>query len=248
MGDLAVEFELENRGPTGSVTIDLVEAGLRHRCTIDLTDGRVELVPAGATGATAVEAVSRVTGRGRWRILFANVDDELRLFVDGRAVPLAAPVRWERTFESALGARPVAQGGEIGDEEPGDLSPVGITATAADLTVKRLRVLRDVYYIASGDVSALAGRTPEEEFLGFPLAAGQFFMLGDNSSASKDSRAWGSAQRPLYHVDRHLLIGRAVLIFWPHAIPARWSIPVRIGGMEVRLPCWPNFGRMGFVR
>jgi hypothetical protein len=39
-----------------------------------------------------------------------------------------------------------------------------------------------------------------------------------------------------------------VAIFWPHAVPAAWSIPLRIGGLEVRLPSWPNFGRMGFVR
>jgi hypothetical protein len=73
-------------------------------------------------------------------------------------------------------------------------------------------------------------------------------MLGDNSSASKDSRAWGRPEDGPFHVDRHLLIGRALVIFWPHAIPAGWSVPLRLGSWEVRLPCWPNFGRMGFVR
>jgi signal peptidase I len=193
-------------------------------------------------------AAAGVKGRGRWRLLFANVDDELSLFVDGRRIACDGPTAWQRSLADALAAAPVAAGGEPGDATPGDLSPVGVTVTAAEVRVARLRVLRDVYYIATGSAAAMAGREPEEESLSFPLSAGQYFMLGDNSSASKDSRAWGTPTRPLHHVDRHLIVGRALAIFWPHAIPASWSIPVRLGGVEVRLPSWPNFGRMGFVR
>jgi len=244
VGDLAVEVELENRGSVGVVTLDLVEAGMRHICTIDLADGRATLAPKGEPDANAVVGDTPVRGRGRWQILFANVDDELRLFVDGRPIAFSAAATWQRRLQDAIDARPVPRSGTPGDTEPGDLSPAGVTATGADVAVRSLRVLRDVYYVASGAASALAGRTPEEDYLGFPLEENQYFMLGDNSSASKDSRAW----ERLHHVDRRLIIGRAVAIFWPHAIPAKWSIPLRIGGMEVRLPSWPNFGRMGFVR
>ncbi len=37
---------------------------------------------------------------------------------------------------------------------------------------------------------------------------GQFYVLGDNSGSSKDSRYWG-------FVPRKFLIGRAICIFWP---------------------------------
>ena len=248
VGDLAVELELESRRAEGTVAIDLVEGTAVHRCTIDLRDGRVALERTGDPETVAAAGTSRVTGTGRWRLLFANVDDELRLFVDDHPVAFDRPTTWQRPLAAAITDRPVARGGEPGDPEPGDLAPVGVTATGADVRVGGLRVLRDVYYIASGDATAMAGRTPEETHLDFPLEAGQFFMLGDNSSASKDSRAWGTHLAPLHHVDRHLIIGRALAIFWPHAVPARWSVPVRLGGLEVRLPSWPNFGRMGFVR
>jgi hypothetical protein len=247
VGDLAVELELESRGTAGRVELELVEAGRVHRCTLDLADGGVSLAPAGEAGPPA-RGRSGVRGRGSWRLLFANVDDELSLFVDGRRIACDRPTTWQRSLEEAVAARPVAAGGEPGDTAIGDLSPIAVTAAAADVRVSSLRVLRDVYYIATGSAAAMAGREPEEEFLAFPLAAGQYFMLGDNSSASKDSRAWGTPTRPLHHVDRHLIVGRALAIFWPHAIPASWSVPVRFRGMEVRLPSWPNFGRMDFVR
>ena len=69
-------------------------------------------------------------------------------------------------------------------------------------------------------------------------------MLGDNSAASKDSRLWLAG----HHVDRRLLIGRALVVFWPHAVPASWAVPLRFRGWDLRLPSWPNFGRMRFVR
>lgn len=43
---------------------------------------------------------------------------------------------------------------------------------------------------------------------------GSFYVLGDNSSSSHDSRFWG-------FVPRQLLIGRAMCIFWP---VTRWRV------------------------
>ena len=40
------------------------------------------------------------------------------------------------------------------------------------------------------------------------VPAGEFFVLGDNSGSSHDSRFWG-------FVPRRLLIGQAICIFWP---------------------------------
>jgi len=248
VGDLAVELDLENRGDTGTVTLDLVKAGIPHRCTIDLADGRVTLAREAADAALQATGRSGMAGRGRWRILFTNVDDELSLFVGGRPVTFDGPTAWTRSLEDAIDVVPVLRGATPGDPEPGDLAPAGITATGADVRVSGMRLLRDVYYIASGSADVMAGRAPEEELVAYALGPRQFFMLGDNSSASKDSRAWGTPEQPLHSVERRLLIGRALVIFWPHGIPARWSIALRFMGQEVRLPFWPNFGRMGYVR
>jgi signal peptidase I len=244
VGDLAVECELESRGPGGSLSLDLVEAGKAHRCTFDLATGDVKLAFAGAEQMDIPKARTRVRGMGAWKILFANVDDELSLFVDGRKVEFDRPTIWSRSIEDAEADQPYDGEIEPGMNQSGDLAPIGIKVIGATVRVADLRVLRDVFYIGALDVGARPGELIERERLEFPLEADQFFVLGDNSAASKDSRMWIEG----HHVDRNLLIGKALAIFWPHAVPASWSIPVKIGGSEVRLPSWPNFARMGFVR
>ena len=239
VGDLAIEFDLENRGAGGEINLDLVEAGVAHRCRIDLATGEATLhIPLG-TAEGIPRARTGIRGRGRWRLLFANVDDELSLFVDGRPVGFDRPTRYDRG--DARGTASTTPQ-EPGVSQPGDLAPVGLAVRGGSVLVERLRVLRDVYYVNASDLAAGAGR--QAAISGYPLEADQFFMLGDNSSASMDSRLW----RRAHHVDRGLLIGKAVAILWPHAIPAKWAISVPLGKSDVRLPFWPNFARMKFIR
>jgi signal peptidase I len=246
VGDLAVECDLASMSDRGTVVLDLVEAGVRHECALDLATGQAALSRGGEPLATAA---SGIRGKGRWQVVFANVDDELSLFVNGRRVATERATTWERSIEEAAFARPIVRGARIGSDEPDDLTPAGITARGAELAVKNLRVLRDVYYVASGTQAALIGREPEEPAISFPLGEDQFFMLGDNSSASKDGRAWGTPEEPIHHVDRRLLIGRALAVFWPHAVPTPWNVKLAERcGWELRLPCLPNFARMRFVR
>ena len=241
VGDLAVAFELESRSDSGTVAVDLVEDGRSHRCLLDLATGGLRLEsPALAAVATAT---TPVRGRGRWELLFANVDDELSLFVDGRRIACDGPTSWAAEMGAAAAGGPGEPDPEPGSTAASDLAPVGITATAADVTVRGLKVLRDIFYISAVDVAG-NGQIIESPVLDFPLGADQFLVLGDNSAASKDSRLWLEG----HHVDRSLLVGRALAIFWPHAIPAKWGIPVKLGSWEVRLPFWPNFRRMRFVR
>jgi signal peptidase I len=66
--------------------------------------------------------------------------------------------------------------------------------------------------------------------LEYQLGKGEFFPMGDNSAASSDARDWAGH----HYVERRFLIGKALLVFWPH----RWNAPVP----------YPNFARMGRIR
>jgi signal peptidase I len=79
----------------------------------------------------------------------------------------------------------------------------------------------------------------------FKIEPKQLFVMGDNSPESKDCRLWldGTNETGIpggSYLDRRLLIGKAICVFWPHS----WgSIP----GLS-KLPGWPNFRDMRLVR
>jgi signal peptidase I len=95
--------------------------------------------------------------------------------------------------------------------------------------------------------------------LELPLAEDEYLMLGDNSPASKDGRLFDFYSRPARNIfsNRHAvrqsdLVGEAMFIFWPHAIPflnngRGFSIIGHKGDKEYPLysiPFYPNLSRM----
>ncbi len=208
-----------------------------------------------------------VIGPGAYTLRLANVDDQLLLWVDGKLVAGGAVTYDPDKLlpGGREGMLPWASAVESDDQ--GDLAPAGIASRGAKLAVNRLAVLRDIYYIAtkagedmnfSTDYEATR-LTPEELFSqpsqwshfatrharDFPVKEGQLLVFGDNSPESKDCRLWmmsnGGRDVPGGpYLDRRLVIGKAVCVFWPHS----WgSIP----GLPM-LPGWPNFGDMRLVR
>ena len=85
----------------------------------------------------------------------------------------------------------------------------------------------------------------------FSLEEDQFFPMGDNSPESLDARCWANTKNRLLlpgnvnelayrwtdasYVPRDLLVGKALVVFWPHS----WKRPV---------PFTPNFKRMKLIR
>ena len=55
----------------------------------------------------------------------------------------------------------------------------------------------------------------------FKMGNDEFFMMGDNSPRSKDSRLWSNVRHAVhrYAVPHMALVGKAFFIYWPHGIP-----------------------------
>lgn len=280
VGDLAVRCHLSVEEAAGELTLDLVEAGKHFQAVINLENGVAKLqIADGPTGKPyefAASGQTSLSSAGDYTLLFANVDDQLLLWVDGELIEFD---QHEYSPETLFGARrqQIPWASEDNAEDQGDLSPVGIGAKGTRLAVNRLEVLRDIYYLASEpsntgedypriheevtiegksypEVDSYRdlfsdpdnwGRFLERRAVAFPIEEEQFFVMGDNSQFSQDARLWYGSRDPDSvpggaYLDRRLLIGKAVCVFWPHS----WgSIP----GLR-RLPGFPNFGDMRLVR
>ena len=279
VGDLAVDCEVQIQQPQGELVLDLVEAGKHFSCTIDLQTGVATLGISDAEGGEKdyePSAATSVDSAGSYRLRFANVDDQLLLWVDDELVDFG-----DSTYDvDALFGERRQMIPHTSEEDEGDLSPVGVGARGASLSVSRLQVLRDIYYVATSwsdtqnETEYQAGRLYAEipdgtrlppltgsrqlfvdpatwpRFLTrqkreFDVQENQFFVMGDNSPESQDCRLWMKSQAHKgtpggAYLDRRLLIGKAICVFWPHS----WgSIP----GLNM-LPGFPSFGDMRIVR
>ena len=259
VGDLMIECQLDVMKAEGKVHLDLIKGGRHFRATIDTATGDAQLSIPGLDQFQP-RARTIVRGPGSYHLTLANFDRQLVLWVNGTPISFDAPT----TYEPLDNDRPQSSA-----EDPGDLEPAGIASEGAGARVSHLRLLRDIYYIATSgglwvadyDSAApvFAGMSYDKlfEFWStpalwnksrgnlfderrealFPLAADQFFVLGDNSPLSQDARLW-SGER---YVARDLLVGKAIFIFWPHSFD-------KFPGTNIPFPFFPNFARMRFIR
>ena len=112
---------------------------------------------------------------------------------------------------------------------PAPHSAVRFGARGLDVRVDRLKLYRDVYYTSS---RARHGVNRPHQ-----LGDDDFFMLGDNSPLSHDSRRWDEAP-----VHRSLLLGKPFLVHLPSK-PGR----LRIGDQEMHLRM-PDTERIRFLK
>ena len=271
VGDLTVaaRVDIASTTPDGHLRFELVEAGVSHRCEVDLATGHATLYRGDAKLA---DADTPLTGTGGHDVRFANVDDRLTFWVDG-ATPFGEGVAYEDPPTTDY--LPTAR----------DLDPVGIGVRAAEVKVSGLVLKRDIYYtqdprypdynipgvheaLDRNDASEYGRVVKMFDFLSDParfpelknlathepylVRPDHFMMMGDNSPRSSDSRAWTSddsrwrtEDRLKWEVPRSLLIGKAFFIYWPHGKP--FGPDIRLG-QDFRIPFRPYLERMKWIR
>jgi signal peptidase I len=267
VSDLTLALRLLVREPAGRLRLELIQGGWSNHCEIDLASGEASLAHGGTLlGPPAATGIRRP---GTYDLILANVDGRLTLWVDGDR-----PFGDGRSYPAD--PRPVMP-------TTADLEPVRIAAHQAAIAVDNLVLRRDVYYTLEPSVfdyasldeathldasaffdllanperfARLAHHPPRD----YPIAAGHYLMLGDNSPWSRDSRAWGrldqidpelpdqgwdDSGRASWEVPTSLLVGKAFCVYWPHLKPI-WP-EVRLGA-DIRLPALPYIQRMRWIR
>jgi signal peptidase I len=242
VGDLAMECEAEIGSDSGKLVLELVKGGRQFQAQIDVATGEARLVIPGLEDYQPT-AQGVIEGPGTYQLRLANVDEQLWLFVDDELVQFDTAT----TYQSLGNYTPVTDPLRSPFGATDD-SPAGIASVGADVRLNHLRIKRDVFY--TRDHGQNVSSRSEISLVDDPVddQKDQFFMLGDNSPSSKDGRLWG----PVDYVERRLLIGKAVYIYWPHSWPAKYSIPLqfrtKFRTVRFDFPFWPNFERMERIR
>jgi len=184
----------------GRLRFRLVEAG-------DTFEARIKLLPGGGAEASLVRfnpSILRAAGsddprietlatmpvelpRGTWtRIAFENVDNHLLFDVGDARLTADYKNNEPHPGRTASGLASVGP-------------RVGLGGEACRARFRGIRVLRDLYYVPLGAYGVVAAVV---------LGPGELFVLGDNSSESRDSRTLG----PIPTSD---VIGRPTRVIWP---------------------------------
>ena len=233
-GDLMLEFDVDIQQAQGELIVELSKGINRFQARFDLADGNCKLIQINDGKETELASKpTRLTGTGLHTVRFANIDARLTVWVDrelpfGEGVAYAPPEvrdRGEVIDEEALKKRR--------GPTTNDLEPASVGTNGAAVTLRHVRLWRDTYYTTDyngPDFDPRPAHGPDRWKRTMPddawsdptqwsplqnlspktlyVQPGHYLCLGDNSTASSDSRYWGL-------VPERLLLGRALAVYYP---------------------------------
>jgi signal peptidase I len=237
--DLMVRFYVRCSDAKGSVGAGLSKYGTMYTAKVDLGGDAVDMIiEKTERGAETVElerqrvkpaAVNKPT-----LLRFANVDHQL-IFEFGSS-----------KLRHDLGRGPE----DAGAAGTHGIEPEVQIFGAGQLALSHVAIFRDIHYTAKEP------RTGEP--FKFELEEDEFFVLGDNSPNSKDSRWWdeegigidGESAYRTGIVPRDYLIGKALFVYWPSGFKFPWPRGIRsmpIISWIATLKWVPNVGQMRLI-
>ena len=240
--DVMLEFDYHRAAGEGPLTLTATRRDARFAATIAADSATLTL--ARGDGEPAVIDTADVgLPEGGWRhVELQSVDYRVRLLVDGEIVLESSPEDYGPDVAALLA--------EHEDRAEVPKPEVAVEAAGQRAELRNLKLWRDIYYLNRGN--ALQWAVPRE----FPnnlirLGEDEYFVLGDNSVVSRDSRYWTNAveltseglEVEAGRVPGRFLLGKAFFVYWPAGYPALGD-----GGLlPRRYSLIPNFGQMRFI-
>ncbi|MBI1830773.1 MAG: hypothetical protein HYR84_04900 [Planctomycetes bacterium] len=224
VGDLMIECNVEVVQAKGEFWLELNKGAFRYQARFDLASGQCALKSIDMAGKEKDlgTAATTVKGPGNYLLRLANMDARLVVWVDS-ALPFGDGVDYPPPEIRGPGEKIADVKARRGPTD-NDLTPASLGNKGAAMKVTHLRLWRDTYYTTSATADRRDPdytrkpasysdssdweplRTPN--FSTWYVQPGHYLCLGDNSAASSDSRDWGL-------VPERLMLGRALVIYWP---------------------------------
>jgi signal peptidase I len=225
VGDLTLNCTVEITSVSDAqseLIFELTEGVRRYVCRINATSGQATLfrndelsANSSSVNVEMAKAPTPVRGPGTYTFAFANVDDRICLWVNNT---------WMNSGLVPFGKDAEFSAPDNRSPQESDLIPAGIAARGLTARVSNLVLQRDIYYRAesvpndAGDFTSHEGELSDSlrirESLTEPdeygalylrqhheatfrqLGPDEFFVMGDNSPRSQDSRLWQYRDRP----------------------------------------------------
>jgi len=226
--DLMVRFYSRPADVAGTIGISLSKYETTYKASVDAAGQMVIAKVSGGAESVLVSEQVEPPAADKWMLVrFANVDHRLTFEFGAKKI----------SYD--LGLEPLAAG-----ERKTDIEPKVVILGSGKLTLSHVAIFRDIHYTAGPPIDGSpAGRAAES--YPFVLEKDEFFMLGDNSPTSADSRFWpkpDKANKGLSYsagvVPRDYLVGKALFVYWPGGFKPFAKFPIA---------AIPNVGKMRFI-
>ncbi|MCA9029826.1 MAG: signal peptidase I [Planctomycetaceae bacterium] len=208
--DLMLEIQLIPVDHQGRFEIQLDDGADGFQFVLDFDENTFELLANGDPVPVRSGPLPPTIREKSFRVEMSTFDRQLLVAVGGELV--FEPLTYTKSKQPRQPLR----------------SPVALRASGGSFGVDHLELYRDVYYTEKGDGEHGPGAT---------LSPDEFYVLGDNSPISADSRVW---KQPA--VNRSQLIGKPLVVH----LPSKQG-EVSFGGRTSYLRI-PDFHRVRYIR
>ena len=208
--DVMVSCRVQIQNGSGQFAIQMTEGLRNYACVLDASHREIRLMVGDDPTPVASTEWPKSLDQGPATLEMSLIDKQILVAVNGKTMMLPWSI-------------------ETPEGTPAPRCAVRIGGRGLDVQVDQLKLYRDVFYTST--------RARHGVNRPFVLGNDQFFVLGDNSPVSHDSRRWDEAP-----VHRSLLLGKPFLVHLPSK-PGR----LKIGGREMHLRL-PDTDRIRFLK
>jgi signal peptidase I len=238
VSDLKLSFFYERKAGDGPLRARMTKHD--HEFVVEFEPTRVRLkhrLPNGSeVEIPALKEVNPSTMAGPMRVDFSNADYRVNVRINEELVFQTTPEQYSPNVEDLL----ARYGHSM--RTPFATPAVSLDAARQEAAFSHVSLSRDIYYTPEIGSSEITHAGPSRPVL---LKPEEYFVMGDNSSASSDARYWTEEvhlpdeklNADSGRVPGRFMLGRAFFVYWPAGYRPLDRAPALV----------PNFGDMRLI-